>query len=412
MKIWIKYLIGVSLGMIIAFLFPTGNSFATSTINFLCDISIKFGKYSLFPFLFFTMTLGTYKIRESGSLFKVVFGSFLVILILSFLVSIIGILSVILVSAPRVPIFQEEGALALEASLGIKEAFLRMLPPNAFLSFYESVFILPICIFAILIGSSCNLDKVNARPIIALFDNLSRIFYSLMSFFVEMFYIALIAITAYWVIEFKGFLINKTFLHFAILLFADLFIIILIIYPIVIKIFCRKINPYKLIYASIAPMLAAFFSGDANVTLNILFRHSNESLGVRRRITSFVLPMFSTFGRAGSALVISVSFIVIMTSYSSLGMNSLTDMSYLVVLSVFLSMCISHRSKEGVYIALSVVCSIYGNGFESGFLILHPAIFFMASIATALDAITSLVGTYIVAYHSNMANTREIRFFI
>ena len=79
---------------------------------------------------------------------------------------------------------------------------------------------------------------------------------------------------------------------------------------------------------------------------------------------------------------------------------------------MLLSFCISHCGKEGVYIAISAVCALYGNGFESGFLILHPVIFFMASIATAVDAVTAMVGVYIVSYHSQMTNTREIRFFI
>ena len=410
MKIWIKYFIGVILGISIAVLFPEDNSVASSIITFLYDLSLRFGKYSLFPFLFFTVVLGTYKLKESGKLLKVVLMTILLTFFTSVLLTSIGVFSVFIAGSPRVPIFQEEGA--LNSSLNIGEAFLRMLPANAFLSFSESVFILPICLFAALIGSACTVDKLNFRPIIQLFDNLSRLFYTVMAFFVEMFAIALIAITVYWTLEFKNLIVNRMFLRFAILLFVDFLVIVLVIYPIILKIACKKVNPYLVIYASIAPLLAAFFSGDANVTLNILFRHANESLGVRRRITSFVLPIFSMFCKAGSASIIAISFIVVMTSYSSLGMNTAGEIVYLIVLSVLLSMCISHRSHEGVYIALSVVCTTYSNGFESGFLILHPAIFIMASVATAIDAITALVCTYIIAYHSEMANTREIKAFI
>lgn len=410
MKIWIKYLVGICLGIGIAFAFPEDSNLASHIVTFLHDISIRFGKYSLFPFLFFTVVLGTYKLKESGQLFKTFLRTVFLICVFSLLMSMLGLLSVVVLGSPRVPIFQEEGA--LNVPLNITEAFLSMLPHNAFLSFTESVFILPIFIFAALIGSSCTVDKLNSRSLIALFDSLSRLFYSLMAFFVDMFSIALIAVSAYWMIEFKTLLIGKTFLRFAILLFIDFLLVLFLFYPVVIKISCRNENPYKVMYASIAPLIASFFSNDANVTLNILFRHLNESLGVRRRITSFVLPIFSMFGRAGSALVITVSFLVVMTSYSSLGMQSLLDMTYLVLLASLLSMCLSHTSKEGVYIAVSVICTVYGSGFESGFLIIYPAIFFISSIATVLDAITACVGTYIVAYRCNMANVREVRFFI
>ena len=410
MKIWIKYLIGIVLGITIAFLFPQDSELANSVVNFLQDMAIKVGKYSLFPFLFFTLILGTYKLKESGSIFKVLFFSSIFTIVVSFLCSMFSLLSVVIFSSPRVPIFQEEGA--LNATLKIREAFLRIFPSNVLTVFSEELFILPICVFAIFIGLACANDKLNARPLLQLFDSLSRLFYSIMAFFVDMLAIALIAISAYWMISFRQLLLNKAFVKFVLLLFIDGLVIILLIYPIILKIFCPKINPYKIIYASIAPVLVAFFSGDANVTLNVLFRHANESLGVRRRMTSFVLPFLSSFARAGSAMVITMSFLVIITSYSSLGMNNFWDMMYVVLVSVLLSFCISHCPKEGVYIAISAVCALYGNGFESGFLILHPAIFFMVSIATAIDAITALVGVYIVSYHSQMTNTRELRFFI
>ena len=410
MKIWIKYLIGVVLGVTIAFLFPQDSELANSIISFLQDMAIKASKYSLFPFLFFTLILGTYKLKESTSIFKVLFFSIIFTITVSFLCSAFGFLSITLFSSPRVPIFQEEGA--LNASLGIRDAFLRVFPPNAFLSFSESLFILPICIFSVFIGTACATDKLNARPLLPLFDSLSRLFYSIMAFFVDLFSIALIAISAYWMLIFRQLLLNRAFIRFITLLVINFLVILLIIYPIILKIFCRKVNPYKIIYASIAPIIVAFFSGDSNLTLNVLFRHANESLGVRRRMTSFVLPFLSTFARAGSAMVITVSFLVIITSYSSLGMSNFWDMMYIIFVSVLLSFSISHCGKEGVYIAISAVCALYGNGFESGFLILHPAIFFMASIATALDAVTALVGVYIISYHLQMTNTRELRFFI
>lgn len=410
MKIWIKYLVGVALGVTIAFLFPQDSELANNIINFLQEVATKASKYSLFPFLFFTLILGTYKLKESASIFKVACFSVIFIIVVLFLCSMFGLLSITLFSSPRVPIFQEEGA--LNATLGMRDAFLRIFPPNAFLAFSESLFLIPICVFAIFIGIACAADKLNARPLLQLFDSLSRLFYSIMAFFVDMLAIALIAISAYWMVSFRQLLLNKAFIRFITLLFVDALVIVLVIYPIILKLFCPKINPYKVIYASIAPMIIAFFSGDANLSLNVLFRHANESLGVRRRMTSFVLPLLSSFARAGSVMVITISFLVIITSYSSLSMNNFWDMIYIVLISVLLSFCISHCGKEGVYIAVSVVCALYGNGFESGFLILHPAIFFMASIATAIDAVTALVGIYIISYHLQMTNTRELRFFI
>ena len=232
-----------------------------------------------------------------------------------------------------------------------------------------------------------------------------------MAFFVDMFSIGLIAVSVNWFIKFQAMLSTKFFTGLVVLLLVDFFIIALIIYPIILKIMCKDINPYNVLYASIAPVCAAFFSGDTNLTLPILLRHSNESLGVRRRISSVSLPVFSVFGRAGSAMVVTISFIVILNSYSSLGI-SFEDRFWLVGISTLFSFFLGRFPITGTYVSLVAVCAIYGRGFESGFLILRPAAFFIGSVAAAIDALTAMVGTYIIGHLSKMTNTRTLRFFI
>ena len=221
----------------------------------------------------------------------------------------------------------------------------------------------------------------------------------------------MVAVSAYWVVRFHEILQTAVFADFVILLLIDLLIVALVIYPAILKIFCRDINPYRVLYASLAPMLAAFFSQDTHVALSVLLRHSNESLGVRRRISSVALPIFSIFGRAGSALVITASFIVILKSYSSLPL-SIHDMFWLMGIASLFSCLLGRFPAGGTYIALASVCSLYGRGFESGYLILRPAAFFIGSVAAAINALTAITGTYITAYQFQMTGRKDLRFFI
>jgi len=147
------------------------------------------------------------------------------------------------------------------------------------------------------------------------------------------------------------------------------------------------------------------------MTLPVLLRHTNESLGVRRRISSVTLPMFSIFGRGGSALVVTVSFIVILKSYSSLGI-SFSDMVWLIGAAILISFFLGRFPSGGTFIALAAICALYGRGFEAGYLILKPAAFFLGSVAAAIDALTALAGTYIVGKKWDMVNHRDLRFFI
>jgi len=304
MKIWIKYLIGSTLGIIIAIIAYSDSVFFNSAVEFLSNIAIQFGRYSLYPVLFFGFTLSICKLRESRSLLKLSIYIALFIIISSFLTALLGLVSVSISSPPRIPIFVEETS-SVE-TLGVMESFLRLFPSSAFEAFVDGLYILPLCIFAGFAGAACAVDKNISKPVLTLFDSLSRVSYAVMAFFVDMFSIGLIAISVNWFIKFQAMLSTKFFTGLITLLLVDFFIIALIIYPLILKIICRDINPYKVLYAAIAPVCAAFFSGDTNLTLPILLRHSNESLGVRRRISSVSLPVFSVFGRAGSAMVVTI----------------------------------------------------------------------------------------------------------
>ena len=232
-----------------------------------------------------------------------------------------------------------------------------------------------------------------------------------MVFFVDMLVFGMIALSAYWITAFRAMLLTAVFADFVILLAIDLLVIALVIYPALLKIFCRDINPYRILYAGFAPMLAAFLSQDTHVALPVLLRHTNESLGIRRRFSSVILPVFSIFGRAGSALVITVSFIVILKSYSSLGIGA-KDMLWLIGIAALFSCFLGRFPAGGTYIALASVCALYGRGFESGYLILRPAAFFIGAVAAALNTLTAITGTYIIAHRANMTRKKDLRFFI
>ena len=395
MKIWIKYLIGSVLGIIIAAISSSDSAFVNAAVDFAANIAIQFGRYSLYPVLFFGFTVSISKLRESRSLLKLSIYIAVFIILSSLLAAFLGLISISISSPPRIPIFVEETS-AVE-NLGVMESFLRLLPSSAFEAFMDGLYILPLCIFAGFAGAACAVDKNISKPALTLFDSLSRISYAIMAFFVDMFSIGLIAVSVSWFIKFQAMLSTKLCTGLVVLLLVDFFIIALIIYPIILKIICRDINPYKVLYASIAPVCAAFFSGDTNLTL--------------RRISSVSLPVFSVFGRAGSAMVVTISFIVILNSYSSLGI-SFEDRFWLVGISTLFSFFLGRFPITGTYVSLVAVCAIYGRGFESGFLILRPVAFFIGSVAAAIDALTAMVGTYIIGHLSKMTNTRTLRFFI
>jgi len=409
MKIWIKYLAGIVVGIAFALVAPHQNAAFSDTTRNLADLAIQFGRYALYPVVFFSFTIGVYELRESKNLFRLGAITAGIIIITAILLTVTGLVTVLIRNPSRIPIFVE-GATET-GKLGIMESFRQLFPSSAFETFTNGLFILPLCIFAGFAGAGCAVDRDDAKATLTLFDSLSRVSYAIMSFFVDILAVGMIAISVNWVLQFHAMLASKVFIDFIMLLVFDFFLLALVVYPAIIRSLCGKINPYRVLYASIAPVFAAFFSGDSNMTLSVNLRHANESLGVRRRISSVTMPIFTIFGRAGTALTVTISFIVILKSYSSLGIAAV-DMLWLMGIAILLSFFLGRFPSGGAYIALATVCALYGRGFEAGYLILKPAAFFICSIAAATDALSAIVGTFVIAKRWDMVNHRDLRFFI
>ncbi len=409
MKIWLKYLIGIVLGTALGIISTTDNSFFIQSIEFLSQLSIQLGRYALYPVLFFGFTVSIFELRENRGLLKTAVFSMLFTCASALLLSIIGLIAVQIYPSTRIPIFAE-GAVNVKA-ISIAESIIRLFPSSSFEVFTNGTYILPLCVFGGFAGVGCAVDKTVSKPAITLFDSLARVAYAVMVFFVDMFLFCMIALSAYWTVSFRDMLTKSVFTNFILLLTFAMIFVVFILYPLIIKLLCRDENPYRVLYASIAPVLAAFFSGDTHTSLAVSLQHTNESLGIRRRVSSVVLPVFSIFARAGSALVITISFVVILKSYSSLGIGY-KDMMWLIIYASFFSCFLGSFPVGGTYIALASICMLYGRGFESGYLILRPVAFFIGSAAAALNTLTGIVGTYIISYHFKMMHTKDLRFFI
>lgn len=409
MKIWIKYFAGILLGCLFAFLLPDGNQSLNEAFRYISTLVVNFGRYALYPVLFFSFTVGVYELRESRTLLKTGIGSLIVIAGATAICALVGTIGFIIYTPARIPIFIEGTGDA--EHIGILESLLKLFPPSAFEAFLDGAFILPLCIFAGFLGAGCAADRISAKPMLTLFDSFSRVSYAIMCFFVDIVSIGMIAVSVYWFFLYREMHSFGFFGNFIIILLINVFFIGVILYPLLLRLICGIRNPYRVLYASLAPVLAAFFSGDTNMTLPVILRHVNESLGVRRRISSISVPMFSIFSRPGSAVTVIVSFVVILNSYSSLGI-AFADILWLFGVSILFSFFLSPFPSGGAYVLLAAVCSMYGRGFEAGYLILRPAAFFICSAAAAIDALTAVFGTCVIAQKMGMRNDREIRFFI
>ena len=323
----------------------------------------------------------------------------------------VGILSILTVKLPRIPITVDTSTDTFV--LGVKNMILSLFPFSAFNSIMEGSFLLVGFLFAALIGweSAVNVESTIFKPVFTLADSLSKLFYNIAVFFTEAMSILCIVIMCCWTVSFKSIILSGIYTPMIIMFLVDLILIVGVIYPLIIRYLCHDPHPYRVLYASIAPALLSFISGDSNLVLPLTIRHAKESLGIRRRCGGFTFPLFSIFARGGSALVTTISFILIWRSYSSLSIP-FTDVLWIFGVSFGLSFLLGGLPSGCAFILLTILCGKYARGFETSFLLLKPAALIICSFATLFDTITAMFGSYIVAVKTKMIEHHTIQHFI
>ncbi|MBR4005415.1 MAG: dicarboxylate/amino acid:cation symporter [Treponema sp.] len=412
MKLWLKYLLGIIIGLIAAFLLPVNSTQGSEVLDFILEIVIRFGRYMLIPLLFFSIICACYRLREDKKILKTGVWTFSVIIISSLMLVALGLASGLMVKLPRIPISPiAVGKNAEIDTLDIKNLIRALFPYSGFEALIQGAYLLPVFIFAGLAGAGAVNEKNFARPAITLFDSLSRLCYHIMSFFTEVLSVGMIAIMFKWTVDFISVQDLKVFMPLFILLVADFVIMAFVVYPLLTSIICHERHPWRILYASICPLFVAFFSGDTNLTLPVSMRHSHESLGIHRRSNAATHPLFAIFGRGGAALVVTVCFIQILRSYSRGDINTETAF-WIAGFAFLISFALADRPSGGPFFALTLMCMAYGPNFEAGYHLLKGTAPILCAFAAGFDTISAMFGTYIVAVKTKNIQPQELKKYI
>ncbi|MDR0452071.1 MAG: cation:dicarboxylase symporter family transporter [Treponema sp.] len=410
MKIWLKMLIGAVLGIVLGYLLPEDNGTVLRVLGWLEGMAIRIGRYVLIPVLFFSLIIAIYELRQDKRFWGHVFRTLLFMLGTAALLIVLGIVATRIFTPGRIRIPREEQAenVTLEISRNFQELF----PSNMFNALSGSgEYLFPVFIFAFFLGLGLSYDRNYSRPVISLIDSLSRIFYNITTFFSEILSPVLIVLASYWAVRFREILKSGVFLELILLLGIFSAVLAFIVFPLLLYFIKPKINPWAILYGSLGPALAAFFSGDINFSLPVLLQHTKENLGVRRRSNVVTLSLYSVFGRAGSAAVAASAFIVIINSYSSLGVTT-TDLLSIGLRALAISFLLARRPGDGAYAALAVLCTSYGRSYEAGYLILKPLAFYLVAVGTFLDVMLGCFSSFVLARIAGFQEDRTLRHYI
>jgi len=406
MKIWIKLLVGSVIGVLAGIFIPAQ---AQGFFDSLAGLLVGIGRYVLFPFVFFSLGIGTSELRQEKRLARVYLSGLKYLALSAGLLVLIGTLSVLVFPPERIPITVE--AEKAFASVSVMDGLRAIFPRNLFSVFWGSGdFLLPLIVLAFLLGVNMDFDRQLTRPIVQIFDSLSRIFYHLNSLVVELFGFAMIVITAAWMMRISH-VDLAMYKQILLILAVDVGIVVFGVFPGCLYLLGVKENPYRWLYAAMGPAIAGLFTGDAYLSLGVLSKHGKESLGVPRMVGSAVYPLFAVLGRAGTAMIASVSFILILRSYSSLEITFLQTL-WVMLFSFIVSFALGAVPGNGAFFSIFMLCSIYAKGLQEGYLILRTIAPLLVSFGAFVDVVASALVSLLIAREESVWTEVETENFI
>jgi Na+/H+-dicarboxylate symporter len=394
LKLWMKYTLSAALGLILALLMPENQIF-DGTLTVIAEITIRAGRFLVFPLAFFSLTISVCQLRRSGDLWKVLLRLLGLSAAAAFLYTLIAVGLSFILPVQRIPILTDssgwQSAIPFRNSLfnpGAAEYLRGMLPTNGFEIFQTAGnFIVPALLFAFFLGTQLYHDKEEAEPVYNLFDSFSRMFYKMTGLFTSFLTFTLFSLSFDSVRHMSKIPDLGSYFTLIRLVVAASLIILFALQPLVVYILTRR-NPYKEMMTFLPGIVSAMFSGDNFINMLVMTRTLKENAGVKRKLSALSLPFFTLFSRSGSALITAVSMLTILKSYSSLELTAF-QVFWVIGISILVSYTLFAQSYLGIYTALITACTLYGRGLEDGYVLILPVLPILILIAGLLDSVNS-----------------------
>ena len=190
-----------------------------------------------------------------------------------------------------------------------------MVPENIILSISDNKLMLQVIFFAIFMGITLVLiPQEQAAPVISFINGMNEVFLKMVDLVMQAapyFVFALLAGVVAKMADTPAevFEIFKSLGSYSLTLFAGLAFMVFVFYPVIVTTFIKKLS-YREFFRNISPaQFLAFSTSSSAATLPVTMECVEENLGVKKNISSFVLPIGATVNMDGTSLYQAVAVI-------------------------------------------------------------------------------------------------------
>lgn len=371
--LWLKIIIGMILGFAWGMIAVKSGleKFTSDWIVPWGSILLKLLKLIAIPLIFVSLVKGISSITDISRLSRIGLKTVGIFFVSTFIATIIGLLVANTVKpgitgngSTRLTVSDSEAVWSnqtvdIEASSGPLRFFEEIIPDNIFGALGDNSKLLQIIVFSLLFGVSMVLVPQNrVRVVSLLFDNLYDIILKLVALVMSYTPLGVFGLMTGVVVSFSGdsgvFLaLGKYFLT----VMAGMMMFILIIYPLYIKIFVRKVKVTHFMKSLLPAQIVAFSTSSSAAALPVTMRQNINELGVPEDISSFVLPIGTTINMDATAFYQSVAAVFIAQVY---GIDMTITQQIALVMTATLTSIGSPGVPGGVIVLMIMVLTAAG----------------------------------------------------
>jgi Na+/H+-dicarboxylate symporters len=388
----IQMVLGLVLGIVFGFLAPHfSQALAPVGTAFVQAI-----KMIVVPLVFTAITLGIYQMGNSAKqLGKVSVISLLYFFIATVVAIIIG-LALNGMFHPGVGVNLSHTAELpknINTTVNWTKFFLDMIPSNVFAAM-SGTNLLPVLVFAVLLGLALASTGSRAKPLVDVLDALMGAVFKLTGWIIALSPIAIFAIIA-WLFSTQGMHTILALLKLVLVMYLGLGVLLVLF---AILMLCIGEQPLKIAKAVSEPVILAFATRSSEATLPLHMEKLVE-MGVPKAVASVVLPLGYAFNRDGSIMYFALAVGFLADAYN-IPLDPSTLLSIIVVTT--LASKGSANVPSGGLVAIAMVLTTIGIPVEA-LAIIAGVDAFLDMGRTAVNVVSNTVAVKLVMRWAGIA---------
>jgi len=301
-------LIGFVLGVVFGLVLPA----ASLSISWIGDLFLRLLKMLIVPLVFFSLLTGAASISDPKKLGRVG-GKILALYLATTAVAVsIGLVLAIVMGVGRGMSLPPAAGFKAPAVPALKTVLLNLVPTNPFQAIATGD-ILPIIVFAVILGIAAVLAGSKGQALIAFSDSVAEAMYKVTGMVMATAPLGVFSLIAATVAK-QGASVLLPFLYLIVACYIAYLLHLVLVYGSIVR-FLGGVNPIRFFRAITEPMLVAFVTRSSGATLPVTMRVAAEKVGLPKGIFSFTLPLGATINMDGTAIYQGIAALFIAAIY-------------------------------------------------------------------------------------------------